>query len=129
MEDIRVGEHVRTNRGNIDKVIIDYNGRCNNSNCNRKHISCKYDYYNEEDITKHSFNLVDLLENGDVVTFKIGSMEAIRVGIVHKFNDARSGEKVTLIDGYKLEDVDIKEVLTHEQFEANCYTVKSSTIN
>lgn len=52
MEKIEVGEYVRTKDGIIDKVIIDYDGKCNNSNCNEKHISCKYNYYNEEDIAR-----------------------------------------------------------------------------
>lgn len=33
MDDISVGEYIRTKDGIIDKVIIEYNGKCNNSNC------------------------------------------------------------------------------------------------
>lgn len=117
MEEIKAGEYVRTNRGNIDKVIIDYNGRCNNSNCNRKHISCKYDYYNEEDITKHSFNIIDLIEVGDFINgnrvYKITSACVYCVGKAVQ-------NKLT---------INIETILTHEQYQANCYTVKSSTIN
>ena len=63
MEDkIEVNEYVRTKDGIIDKVIIEYDGKCNNSNCNEKHISCKYNYYNENEIVKHSKQLIDLIE-------------------------------------------------------------------
>lgn len=62
MEDIEVGEYVKTEDGIIDKVIIQYNGKCNNPNCSEKHISCKYNYYNEKDIVKHSKQLIDLIE-------------------------------------------------------------------
>ena len=119
MEDIKVNEYVKTKGGKIDKVKY-------NNYYMKQYIDCERGLYLRDNITKHSFNLIDLLENGDVVTFKIGSMEAIRIGIVHKFNDARSGEKVTLIDGYKLEDADIKEILTHEQFKANCYKIEQN---
>ncbi len=67
MEEIKVGEYVRTKRGIIDRVIIDYYGICNSPNCNCKHVSCQYDYYDEEDITKHSKNIIDLIEVGDYV--------------------------------------------------------------
>ena len=116
--DIKVGEYVRTNRGNIDKVIIDYNGRCNNSNCNRKHISCKYDYYNEEDITKHSFNIIDLIEVGDIVVMldtKFNTKDYIFIDD----KEMLKAVKEDLKDRCKL-----LEVLTHEQFEANCYKIK-----
>lgn len=62
MKEIEVGEYVRTKDGIIDKVIIEYDGKCNNPNCSEKHISCKYNYYNEKDIVKHSKKLIDLIE-------------------------------------------------------------------
>ncbi len=37
---IEVEEYIRTTRGEIDKVIIEYNGKCNNPNCSYKHVSC-----------------------------------------------------------------------------------------
>lgn len=60
--DIEVGEYVRTKDGIVDKMIIEYDGKCNNSNCNEKHISCKYNYYNEKEIVKHSKQPIDLIE-------------------------------------------------------------------
>lgn len=65
VDDINVGEYVRTKEGIIDEVIIDYKRRCNNPNCERKHVSCKYNYYDEEEIVKHSSNIIDLIETGD----------------------------------------------------------------
>ncbi len=62
MQEIKVGEYVRTKEGIIGKVIIDYNGRCNNPKCDRKHVSCKNTYYCEEDIVNHSKNIIDLIE-------------------------------------------------------------------
>lgn len=67
MKEIETNEYVRTKDGIIDKVIIEYDGKCNNPNCSEKHISCKYNYYNEKDIVKHSKQLIDLIEVGDYV--------------------------------------------------------------
>ena len=72
---------------------------------------------------KISENIIDLLENNDIVMYKIGSIKVTTIGIVNKFNDARSGETVTLINGYKLEEIDILKILTREQFEQGCYTI------
>jgi len=55
MEDIKVGELVRLKSGRIDKVI--YN------NCYmQQYIDCEKGLYLRDNITKHSFNLIDLLE-------------------------------------------------------------------
>lgn len=71
-----------------------------------------------ENITKHSFNIIDLLEVEDIV-----------VMLDTKFN---TKDYVFIDDNKMLEAVktDLKdrckllEILTHEQFEANCYKVK-----
>ena len=75
-------------------------------------------------VVKHSPNIIDLIEAGDLVIFKIGSMNAIRCGIVNKFNDARSGELVSLVDGYKLEQVKILSIVTKEQMQSIEYRVE-----
>lgn len=61
-KEIKVGEYIRTKDGIIDKIIIDYKGKCNNPNCDSKHISCKKNYYNEDKIVNHSPNLIDIIE-------------------------------------------------------------------
>lgn len=117
-EKISVNEYVRTKDGIIDKVIIEYDGKCNNPNCSEKHISCKYNYYNEKDIVKHSENLIDLIDKDDYVNgykviklkdgFADGTME-----IVLSNN--------TII--YRHHSEDIKTILTKESYMANCYKV------
>jgi hypothetical protein len=119
MEKVDVNEYVRTKDGIIDKVIIEYDGKCNNPNCSEKHISCKYNYYNEKDIVKNSKQLIDLIEVGDIVKDKYNKYEVAFV----------KGDKIYCND-YNLDDSlitlreqDIKEILAREQFEANCYKV------
>ena len=114
MGEIEVNEYVRTKDGIIDKVIIEYDGKCNNSNCDEKHISCKYNYYNEKDIVKHSKQLIDLIETGDYVNGHL--VEEVRIScfsssiFVHEYE-------------IELHENDIKTILTKEQMKANCYKV------
>ena len=50
--ELKEGMYIRTKDGLIDKVIIDYKGCCNSSNCNCKHVSCEHNYYDEEILLK-----------------------------------------------------------------------------
>ena len=116
---IEVEEYVRTKDGIIDKVIIEYDGKCNNSNCNEKHISCKYNYYNEKEIVKHSKQLIDLIEVGDIVKDKYNKYEVAFV----KYDKIYCNYYNLADSLITLREQDIKAILTREQFEANCYKV------
>ena len=107
MEDVKVGELVRTKKGKIFEYSkgIAYLGK---------------DNY----ITKHSFNLIDLLENNDIVLIKTKGTQFVNLGIVRKREDQRSGKLNILVNGQNINEFEILEVLTHEQYEANCYKVK-----
>ncbi len=113
---IEVNEYVRTKDGIIDKAIIEYNGKCNNSNCSEKHISCKYNYYNEKDIVKHSKQLIDLIEVGDIVE--------IRTGLYSSFMEFIDNEECLLILKEQVKKFwTIEEILTKESYMVNCYKV------
>lgn len=115
---IEVNEYVRTKDGIIDKVIIEYDGKCNDSNCNEKHISCKYNYYNEKDIVKHSKQLIDLIEVGDIVN----GMEVLDI---YKPRDLWEPIEIRVDSRYTnfILAEDIKTILTKEIYMANCYKV------
>lgn len=116
MAEIEVNEYIRTKDGIIDKAIIEYNGKCNNSNCSEKHISCKYNYYNEKDVVKHSKQLIDLIEVGDFVN----GMEILHIDGNELYVEwSNEFEEFT---GF-LENKDIKTILTKESYMANCYKV------
>ena len=66
---LEVRQIVRTKDGIIDKVIIDYNGHCASPNCECKHISCAKNYYDEDKIVKASYNIIDLIEVEDIISF------------------------------------------------------------
>lgn len=119
MGEIEVNEYVRTKNGIIDKAIIEYNGKCNNSNCSEKHISCKYNYYNEKDIVNHSKQLIDLIENKDILKVKVGEY-ILFIGIDENTSDIKYKN---LIEDIKNRECQLLEILTHEQFEQNSYKV------
>lgn len=116
---IEVNEYVRTKDGIIDKAIIEYNGKCNNSNCSEKHISCKYNYYNEKDVVNHSKQLIDLIENKDILKVRIDKT-IMFFGIDEGTSDIKYKEIIKSIENGECE---LLEILTHQQFEANCYKV------
>lgn len=116
MEDkIEVGEYVRTEDGEIHKVIKiieddgDWDYYCCENNAG----------YFAMDIANHSKELIDLIEVGDIVKDKYNKYEVAFV----------KDDKIYCND-YNLDDSlitlreqDIKAILAREQFEANCYKV------
>ena len=126
MEDkIEVNDYVRTKDGKIG-IFDRYSLRKENSlykshfNCfikirNRKSpLQCCEDY-----IVKHSKQLIDLIEVGDIVKDKY-----------NKYEVAFVKEDKIYCNDYNLDDSlitlreqDIKAILTREQFEAKCYKV------
>lgn len=122
MKEIEVNEYVRTKDGIIDKVIIEYDGKCNNPNCSEKHISCKYNYYNEKDIVKHSKQLIDLIEVGDYVNGR----EVKHIAMFEGFPDYPKlifVDETHLIPDDTCENDEIQTILTKESYMANCYKV------
>ena len=115
---IEVNEYVRTKDGKIDKVI--------NSNfymsiyVESEITSAKS--LNEEKIVKHSKQLIDLIEVGDIVN------SCIVVGFGYECVNGNK-EKSILVEGkytkvnFALLNWDIKTILTKEIYMANCYKV------
>ena len=125
LNEIKVGEYGRTNKGKIfifawllnsdgkrytDKVILG----------NGKIIENKFYYfYNGEEIVKHSKHLTDLIENKDVLKVRIDKTIMV-FGIDEDTSDIKYKE---LIENIENGEYELLEILTHEQFEANCYKV------
>ena len=109
---IEVGEYVRTNTGKIDKVI-------NNNYYMPQYIECEKEIVDKENISKHSKNIIDLIEVGDYVNGN-------EVLDKYLFN----GEKPVLETTGDETNVkwvcegDIRIILTKELYKANCYTVE-----
>lgn len=123
MSKIEVGEYVRTKKGRIDKVERFSAGlcvwHCENGMCIDE---CNRVGTHLEDIVKHSKQPIDLIEVKDLVCFKNklqNSLENEEM-IIHIFdNDTLEEVKQAIEKG----EIELLEILTHEQFEANCYKV------
>ena len=121
MDDLKVGEYVRTNDGIFKVTKIDglyiY--------LDKEYFDNQYqmmrDVTFKERIIKHSFNIIDLIEVGDYVNGQ-------RVLCLKKNNDdCRDDIGTSYIEGIDIylgyDESDIKTILTHEQYERNCYKI------
>ena len=113
---LEVGQFLRTKCGLITKIqsINEYNIALMNTCCQRQEN--KYFMFpNEEkiyEITKSNHNIIDLIEVRDFVNGKL----------IHKIQIKNDGTKLLEYGNGKHIKI-IEEVLTHEQYEANCYKV------
>lgn len=115
--EIEVGEFVRTKSNGIKKVDIIFE----NKTVNRYGYETGsdwdgkwYSYIKTTDIVKHSKQLIDLIEVGDIVKvlFNKKTEEILTYTI-----DCEA-------DLYLLTEENLKTILTHEQFEKNCYRLE-----
>lgn len=131
---IEVGMYVRTNDGLIFKI--------KNIVKTRKVIVAERDVFDNYELKtdeidieelikwyepKYSFNLIDLIEVGDYVNgLKIEaiSKDPFIKGQTNVWtNQIYYDDLFGTISKVKFTDNNIKSILTHEQYEANCYKV------
>ena len=74
----------------------------------------------DKDIIKHSKNIIDLIENGDILKVKTDENEIVYIGIDENTIDISYKE---LLDEIK-QRYKLLEILTHEQYETNCYSLE-----
>lgn len=119
MGEIKVNKYVRTRAGHICKITnIDENGLIYWNK-----IQCGWSEQQLEDIiVKHSKQLIDLIEVNDLIYFenKLQNSLENEEMIIHIFdNDTLEGVKQAIEKG----EIELLEILTHEQFEKNSYKV------
>lgn len=99
--EIKVGEYVRTKKGKIFKY-----GK------GRAYLG------KDNEIVNHSFNIKDLIEEGDIVNGQ-------RVLYIEK--EGLVIEMADYIFPYiSIKEIKIEEILTHEQYERNCYRLENN---
>lgn len=123
---IEVNEYVRTTNGKIAKYI-GYNKELE-LHMFDKGIKWHYEYYTDifeedefnefinEDIVKHSKQLIDLIEVGDVLEIRTGLYSSFKYFVENEDN-------LLLLEEQVKQFWNIETILTKEQFEANCYKV------
>lgn len=115
-EKIEVGEYVRTKDGRIDKVEIFSVGcvwHCENGMCIDE---CNHIVTHLEEIIKHSKQLIDLIEIGDIVEIRTGLHSSFKYFVENEDDLLLLEEKVKQF--WK-----IKTILTKESYMTNCYQV------
>lgn len=122
--EIEEGEWVRTDRGIIDKVIINYYGICNSPNCNCKHVNCEKDYYDEEDIVKHSKDIIDLIEDTDILQVEISEEWVVKENTLRFIIVGQTYTIEEIKEALENGMYNIKQILTHEQYSQNCYRLE-----
>ena len=124
---IEVGEYVRTKDGYIFKILTKENtnyGCCGITDSNNtKHTTYTYNKRSFNDIknkiVKHSKNIIDLIEVGDYVNGNEVLDKYLFGGEIPVLETTGDETNVKCMC-----EEDIRTILTHEQFEANCYTVE-----
>lgn len=126
MEEIKVGEHVRTKNGLIGKVNkielagsgVRFGGEFLTDTIIQFNDGKVYERrVKDKDIVKHSKNIINLIELYDYVNGMV----------VFDIITYDNGEKVIkLSSGYLMNEKEIKDILTHEQYQANCYKIDTN---
>lgn len=75
----------------------------------------------KERIVKHSFNIKELIEDKDIIKVKTKENAILMIGFDEKTIDIKYKEIIEEIENGEYE---LLEILTHEQYNRNCYTVK-----
>lgn len=111
--EIEVGEYIRLDDGTIGKYQINKNW-INVVETNDKYIG--FDI--ENDIVKHSKNIIDLIGKDDYVN---------GCKVIDMCESQYGGEKIIYIGGFgipkKIYDNQIKSILTKEQYEQYSYKI------
>lgn len=98
MEEIKVGEYIRTKDGCIFKATEYWLGEC---------------YSDRVNIKKHSPNIINLIEEGDYVNGKL----------IHKVDIRENSAYIYYGNGKTFCDYQIKDIVTKEQFNQMKYIV------
>ena len=119
---IEVGEYVRTSRGIIGKLIrvefdeIDKSLKWYVFLGKDEFRIEKEIYINKPFIKNHSKNIIDLIEVGDIVEI----FDVLNEDVIYIWNE----EMLKALKEDIKNGIGIRRILTHEQFEANCYKVE-----
>ena len=127
MEDkIEVNEYVRTDRGEIAKVTSvakETLGEILGTNEYRSIGFCNTEPYVYGNIVKHRKQLIDLIEVGDIIKYRIDNISTTleTKGYIKGIVDISDEEMLQRIKSDK--NYNILEILTREQYMANCFKV------
>lgn len=121
---IKVGEYIRTDKGVIGKVKRIELDEIDKSLKWYVFDKKRYDmnfideiYINKPYIKKHSSNVIDLLEVGDILKYRLNNLSSIDVSEVILVTEGRTLKKYLSVKGYSLNQIEILSLVTKEQFK------------
>lgn len=119
MEEIKVGNFIRTANGVIGKIKYIKNYMFEFEDSNRDYIDYKsHNFYD----SKTGSSLKDLVQAGDIILYNVNS-KMTDIEIVKEHIDARTQKKTLRVGLWSLDQVEIKEILTKEQYNQMKYIV------
>lgn len=78
-------------------------------------------YINKPYIKKHSFNIIDLIEVGDILKYRLNNFS--NIDVVIRVTEGRTLKEYLSVKGYSLNQIKILSLITKEQFERMKYEV------
>lgn len=82
---------------------------------------CNTEPYVKGNIIKSSKNIIDLIDNKDILKVKTKENAILMIGFDENTIDIKYKEIIEEIENGEYE---LLEILTHEQYERNCYVVE-----
>ena len=119
---IEVNEYVRTKEGYLGILIAtnkqDYNYLVVDTSIEvrKDEYPSTYLYLKKENIKKHSKQLIDLIEVGDIVEIRTGLYSSFKYFVENEDN-------LLLLEEQVKQFWNIETILTKESYMANCYKV------
>lgn len=120
---IKVGEYVRTECGiaKIKDILIKYKVYELDKDIMYIYQENWQNTCAESEILKHSFNIIDLIENKDILKVKTKENEILMIGFDENTIDIKYKEIIEEIENGEYE---LLEILTHKQYERDCYRLE-----
>ena len=131
IEKLEKGMYVRTKKGLIAKIINIFDDENIMKICGK--IQAEKFGLDENEIIKASHNIIDLIEVGDYVNGHYVVESSLGLGIIafsedlevlNSCNDYKGNEWIIPNIFYKLQDLEIRTIVTKQQMESMQYEVK-----
>ncbi len=126
MDKIEIGEFVRTKNNGIKRIDTIFENKTVNKygyECGSDWDEKWYSYIKTTDIVKHSKNIIDLIEYGDIVEY-IDDLEDNNE-YIKSFIVTKTELQLKAFKEYLKSYCKIISILTKQQYEQNCYVVES----
>ncbi|MDO4282369.1 MAG: hypothetical protein Q4D02_01920 [Clostridia bacterium] len=123
---IQVGEYVRTFDGIIGKILEEDDiGNLGVIIDNSFLDDCAdiTNFVRYKNIKKHSFNIIDLIEEDDVLKYRLNNLSCINIDKVKVGKEARIFKEYLNVNRFSLEQIEILSIVTKEQFKSVEYEV------